>query len=160
MTPIFSQLRSLVIIPTLQHLGLDSPAARNLVLGTAAQESGGAYLAQWPSGPARSFWQIEPATAVDLEDNFVPSHKVLGDKLRQLSSGLWPIDIELAVNLPYACATCRLLYYRIPAALPAATDLAGLGAYWKRYYNTPLGAGTAEEWVASFARCIGAPPDV
>jgi hypothetical protein len=155
----FLQLRELVVIPTLTHLGLDSPAARNLVLGTAAQESGGSYLAQL-GGPALGFWQIEPATHGDLLINFVAHRPELDSKLEALMTAAADgLALEMAWNLRYGCAVCRLLYYRIPAPLPEAADLAGLGAYWKQFYNTPLGAGTADEWVTSFRNLIGEPPD-
>jgi hypothetical protein len=159
-TPIFAQLRSLVIVPVLGQLGLDSPAARNLVLGTAAQESGGAFLAQYPTGPARGFWQIESATHQDLLDRFLPSRPDLATTLAALRASEPAADQQLATNLAYAAAICRLLYFRIPEDLPAATDLPALGAYWKRWYNTEAGAGTAAEWTASFNRLIGDPPDV
>jgi len=159
-TPIFAELRSLVIVPVLGQLGLDSPAARNLVLGTAAQESGGAFLAQYPAGPALGFWQIEPATHQDLLDRFLPARPDLATSLALLRAGEPAAEQQLATNLAYAAAICRLLYYRIPDPLPAAADLAALGAYWKRWYNTDAGSGTAAEWTASFNRLIGDPPDV
>ncbi|HEV2650775.1 MAG TPA: hypothetical protein VGU69_05935, partial [Rhizomicrobium sp.] len=59
----FAQLANVVVRPTLARLGLnDGPVALNLLLGTAAQESGGTYLAQYPTGPALGLWQIEPNT--------------------------------------------------------------------------------------------------
>ena len=57
-------LRVEVIRPALRALDLWSPAAEDLVLGTAAQESGLAYLRQIGGGPALGLWQIEPATQI------------------------------------------------------------------------------------------------
>jgi hypothetical protein len=44
---------------------------------------------------------------------------------------------------------CRVHYYRVPAALPPAGDLAEQAAYWKRYYNTELGRGTVEHFLGT-----------
>ena len=41
---------------------------------------------------------------------------------------------------------CRVHYYRAPTKLPEAEDLDGLAHYWKKYYNTELGAGKPEEF--------------
>jgi hypothetical protein len=155
--PLFIQLRTLVIEPTLTYLGLAEPAAINLLLGTAAQESGMQYLAQYPTGPARGIYQIEPATHHDLLDNFVKFHPELQVRLNKLVFDALDGDQQLVVNLSYATAICRLLYRRAPAPLPAATDIPGLGAYWKQHYNTPLGAGHPDEFVANFQRHIGDP---
>ena len=153
----FVQLRVRVIQPTLAYLGLDEPAAINLVLGTAAQESAGQFLAQYPTGPARGFWQIEPATHHDLLDNYVAFHPDIKARLDELAFAAMDRDQQLVVNLAYSAAICRLLYRRAPRPLPAPDDLAGLGTYWKEFYNTPLGAGKAEEWVANYLRLVGAP---
>ena len=39
----------------------------------------------------------------------------------------------------YATAVARLIYWRVPRPLPAASDLDGLAAYWKTHYNTAAG---------------------
>lgn len=155
--PFFVQLRTRVVQPTLGFLGLDSPAALNLVLGTAAQESGGNYLAQWPCGPALGLWQIEPATRQDVHANFLDGHAELHGKVLRLVAPYPDLDMQLASNLAYAAAICRLIYFRVPEVLPAATDLAGLAGYWKRYFNTPAGGGTTSEFLFNFAKYIGDP---
>ena len=50
--------------------------------------------------------------------------------------------------MQYGAAICRLCYYRAPGALPDEGDPEGQARYWKRYYNTPLGAGTVEKYIA------------
>jgi hypothetical protein len=157
--PLFLQLRYLVIEPTLAYLGLSDPAATNLLLGTAAQESGFRFLAQYPTGPARGIYQIEPATHHDLLDNFVKFHPDLAARLSELVFAACDRDQQLTVNLSYATAIARLLYLRAPGPMPKPTDIPGLAAYWKQHYNTPLGAGQPEEFVANFQRYIGEPSD-
>lgn len=59
-----------VIRPALAVIGLQSVAAEQLLLGTAAAESRlGTYLHQQGNGPALSPWQIEPATHEDVWRN-------------------------------------------------------------------------------------------
>jgi len=47
----------------------------------------------------------------------------------------------LMVDLRYATAIARLVYWRVPKRLPEADDIEALARYWKTHYNTPLGAG-------------------
>jgi hypothetical protein len=163
--PFFSQLRSRVIVPTLQKMAaivpaLDGSAARNLVLGTAAQETGGKYLAQWPTGPGCGLWQMEPATRDDIVANFLPRFPTLQTLVESMRGIVFDPDDELVGNLHYGCAITRLFYYRIQAKLPAPSDVTALGQYWKTYYNTAAGAGTVDQFVTNFHNIIGAPPDV
>ena len=46
------QQQDMVIAPALDKLGLWSPSAEELVLGTAIVESGLTYIRQWGDGPA------------------------------------------------------------------------------------------------------------
>jgi len=158
------QLRDVVIVPTLIALEMYSDAAVALLLGTCAQESQmGRFLRQLGAGPARGIWQMEPATHDDLWDNYLAYQPELASKIRDLMShGVFKsgekaaLHRELATNLAYACAMARVHYRRIKAPLPAADDIAGLAAYWKRFYNTPLGAGTEEEFRRNWAAYVEA----
>jgi len=155
------QLRLHVVRPTLTALGLWSEAAENLVLGTAAHESGGfRWIDQVTGpndeilGPAYGLYQIEPATHDDLWKNFLSFRGPLASRARKFLAEE-PSDVrQLATNLAYATAICRLLYYRRPEPLPAADDLPALGAYYKAHYNTPLGKGTAAEWIENYRRYV------
>lgn len=146
-------LRSLVIVPTLQRLDLYSPAAANLLLATAIAESvvgGWQHLAQ-VGGPALGLYQIEPATHRDVWENFLRFRNPLRGKVWGLSASgqrqgplAVPQDGELIWNLAYATAIARIVYARDPEPLPPAHDLPALGAYWKRVFNTAGGKGTVE----------------
>lgn len=153
-----NHLRYLVIAPTLEHLGLHSMAAENLLMGTAAQESRlGRYLAQVGGGPALGIYQIEPATHRDVWDNFLAYHADLASKVRGIASQHWfddDPDGELVRNLAYATAIARLCYYRRPEPLPDADDLPGLARYWKQHYNTAKGAGTPMEFIANYQALV------
>src|SRR3954469_3472805 len=60
-----AQFRNFVVRPILDYLGLASPAAENLLVGTALYESGLEALDQWTGpgdatlGPAFGIYQIE-----------------------------------------------------------------------------------------------------
>ncbi len=149
---IVDTLEKSVIAPVFEHLAghvprLDSPAARRLLLGTALVESGGREIFQRSGGPAVSLFQIEPATFADVWERYLSERLVLRDAVSALAwPGIEPV-VQLPVNQHLACAVARIRYWMTPAPLPEANDLAALGAYWKRHYNTSQGAGTVEKFV-------------
>lgn len=144
------QLRDYILIPVLNDLGLNSTAAVELMLGTAMQESGLVAVHQYGGGPALGLWQIEPATVQDLLSNFILYKPKLQDVINRLAFDGRDMIEQIPGNLYYAAAMSRIFYYRVPAALPAAGDIQGQAAYYKRYYNTPAGAATVEQYIANW----------
>lgn len=148
-----SQFRDLVDEVVLA-LGLHSAAAVNLLLGTAAQESRfGTYLRQIGQGPALGVFQMEPATERDIWENFLRYKPGLAQKIKEATGASGPGQ-HLRWNLAYQIAMARVHYLRQPGTLPADNDIAGLAAYWKQHYNTPLGKGTVEEFAANYRRYV------
>lgn len=151
------QLHEYVVRPALVYIGLHSPSAAQLVMGTIAQESAcGRYLRQLGPGPARGIAQMEPATHGDHWRWLRRSAKraSLAEALESIAgsnTGANPPADALMGNLFYAAAMCRVHYYRRPEPLPEAGDWRGHAEYWKRWYNTEAGAGTVEQ----FARAVG-----
>lgn len=142
--------RDCVVAPTLRYLGLHSLAAEQLVLGTAVHESGLRYLRQLGGGPALGLFQMEPATHRDIWRNYLAFKPVLAGRVLKMRA-LWATtERQLTNNAAYACAMCRLHYYRRREPLPKTGDAQALGWYWKRYYNTESGAGTATQFVTVF----------
>ncbi|HUZ74913.1 MAG TPA: hypothetical protein VMU87_18155 [Stellaceae bacterium] len=151
-----SDLLHRVIRPTLSTLGLDGPDADALLLATAAQESGcGDRLAQL-AGPALGLWQMEPATHGDIIGNFLGTRPTLARAVAALALPAMTRVEQLAGNLYYACAMARLVYRRAPAPLPPWNDADAQARYWKDHYNTPRGAGTVEQFLASRRTIAGA----
>ena len=152
------QLLELVIRPTLKKLGLHSEAAEQLVIGTIWQESRGEYIKQLGGGPALGLAQMEPATHDDIWYNFLAYKRKLANSITEFASvqslddDMLPDAKELIGNLNYAVAMCRVHYLRVKAPLPKAGDVKGMAAYWKQYYNTPLGAGKPQEFVENFPK--------
>ena len=146
------QLLIHIIRPVLKHLELWSVGAERLVLGTACQESEcGRWLVQI-NGPALGAWQMEPATHDDIVNNYLAFRPELKSRV-----GYWAAQgftaPQLAWNLGYGEAMCRLRYRRIPRAIP--DTLQGQAEYYKINYNTPLGAGTAQQYVSNWQRFVG-----
>ncbi|GAC86661.1 hypothetical protein Gbth_091_010 [Gluconobacter thailandicus F149-1 = NBRC 100600] len=152
------QLKYEIVRPTLIALGLWSPAAENLLTGTALAESRAAYVRQVGGGPALGIWQMEPATHDDCWTNFLrfPAQSRLATKLQSMLASDLTRQQQLITNLRYACAMARIRFYRARDALPASTDAAGLSAYHKNHYNTAQGAADAAANVAFFAEAIAA----
>lgn len=148
----------LIIAPTLTALGLDSPGARELLLGTASHESDLQYLKQI-SGPALGLYQMEPATHDDIWANYLAYREPIASKLleyvgAEAASGIYrqPDANEMVWNLRYATAMARIHYLRVPEPLPLATNVQAMARYWKAHYNTVLGAGTESQFVSAYER--------
>lgn len=154
------QLREYVIRPALNAIGLWSQAAENLVYGTGLIESGYMFLDQTTPGPgpAYGFWQMEAPTHHDLWMNYLKYQPAPLRKLLVMMAGCGletPPPVEtMHGNMFYAVAMCRLQYRRQDAPLPGAEDAAGLAAYWKKFYNTPLGAGTIAKAIPQFRQAV------
>lgn len=132
-------------------------------MGTIAQESHlGTYLKQLGTGPALGICQMEPATHRDIWNNYLKYNSSLSALMWTLaldngmftSNGSHPHETQLIGNLYYSIAMCRIHYLRIKAPLPKAGDVAGYAAYWKKYYNTPLGKGTEAEFIANYQKYV------
>ncbi len=141
------QFHGLVIRPAVRCLGLGSPAAERLLLGTALTESGLRHLRQ-VRGPARGLYQVEPATLRDLYANWLPRHPKLAEGLGLLTAPQGAHEDQLIWNLAYATAIARLIYYRRPEPLPRADDLPALAEYWKAHFNTAAGKGAPADFIA------------
>ena len=146
------ELLEYVIRPALNKIGLGGHDAEQLVLGTAIVESGLQYLHQLGGGPAIGLWQMEPATFTDIYANYLRYQSPLSGALASIGV-VFPIDAnQMAWNLYYGAAMCRIHYRRVKAPLPKTLD--GCAEYWKEYYNTPLGKGTVRKYVKSFNNMV------
>lgn len=155
-----NHLRHQIIRPVLKYLEPEIPyslAAENLLLGTCAQESQmGHYLVQLGDGPARGIFQMEPVTHDDIFENFLDYRAPLKEKISALSIRVFISEDgedDLIGNLYYTAAMARVHYYRQPAALPA-DNVYDLAAYWKKWYNTPLGRGLIEEYITNYDKYV------
>ena len=144
-TAIFTE----VVEPVVEILG-GGQAAAQLVYRTGLAESGYATRRQYGDGPARGYWQMEPATHDDIVNNFLAYRNELWNKVREASDVRLDTGFDaetLETNDRYACAMCRVHYMRVPASLPYYGALEAQAEYWKKHYNTPLGKGTVEHFI-------------
>lgn len=162
-------LRQFVIRPTLEHLGMWSEAAENLVFGTIAHESviGNVHYLKQAVGPALGIGQVEPATHDDNWLNYLRYRMKEGQPgfrvSRLVPPWAWdagmstdgfkvPSHLLLITSLEYNIAQCRIKYFRVPEKLPDAEDLEGLGCYWDTYYNANPEHGFPHDWVSAYLR--------
>lgn len=134
--------------PTLKAIDLYSLEAEKLLMGTAAQESNFRNVFQAGGGPAKGPFQMETITHDDLWSRIVRRHSALELKIRALLNGAAPSAPMLMGNAAYAVAMCRVKYWSVRDSIPR--DLTGWSQYWKRWYNTPLGKGSPDEFIANW----------
>lgn len=141
----------------------------HLLLGTAAQESGLVWTRQrmprWESGTGGfSRWQLESGSIKDslaylkarpemlkraTQFLFDDSHaSIVWITACSVETLLWVMRFTDANRL--GCLMARLHYLRVSDPVPSG--LAEQAAYWKQYYNTHLGAGKPEQYIASWKR--------
>ena len=130
-----------------------SDTAIELVYNTGLVESKYEYIKQIGTGPAKSFWQVEPETAVDNCKNFIAIRPELVERVADILN-IDPINIVepdpvfwdwmLHSNNAAGILHCRIKYWRVQESIPPGVD--GLAYYWKKYYNTAEGAGTEEHF--------------
>ncbi|MFZ0694671.1 MAG: hypothetical protein WAN51_11075, partial [Alphaproteobacteria bacterium] len=101
-------------------------------------------------------YQMEPNTANDIWNNFLKYRQPLAKKIESLLSSPTASKVQdLQNNDRYATAMARAHYARAPMPLPQFNDIPAMAAYWKQYYNTPLGAGSPAEFIASWNKTMG-----
>ncbi|MFA4990569.1 MAG: hypothetical protein WC579_01495 [Candidatus Paceibacterota bacterium] len=142
------QLKKLIEI-TLKKLGdkFYSKKAVDLLLRTAIVESNAKYIYQLGNAPARGFFQIEPATAKSIYDNFLLYRPELLERINEIVGIGWhkDLDYKLSSDIGLGIILARLKYYPNPTPIP--DDLAGQAYYWKKNYNTEKGAGSIEKFI-------------
>ena len=161
-------------LPEIRRLCADCAArfpnpehATNLLLGTAAQESHFVYRRQIGFGDelrgAFGLWQVEPGSmksSVSLLNRrpefLVASLTFLASYQHSLCALLRTYKIADIAGImrfpagdPMACLFARLHYLRVPAPIP--DTIQAQADYWKRYYNTRLGKGTAKQYLDNWA---------
>jgi len=118
-------------------------SAEQLLMGTAAVESGLHKLRQYGGGPAIGFWDI--LKRLDREQ-----YADLRLSLVCLATVQEPEPDEMAWNLRFAAAMARMKYRDAKPDLPEPWDIAGFEAYHKRFYNSALGATRPGEFTRAW----------
>ncbi len=134
-----------------------SADAISLVIRTCVYESDLYHLKQVGGGPARGFPQIELSTAKDILWRYLGLdrkaelrervHSIIGFDPVSLADDDYQLDLQLQGNMILGIVCCRLKYGMIPKPLPPKDDRKAQGRYYKDYYNSSGGKGTAEDFV-------------
>lgn len=152
------QLLDHIITPTLKYMGGNycTDNARMLLLATAAIESKCGYYIKQVGGPALGVWQMESATHDDIWVNcdalFKSRFKL---RIVRMAFKKSPLSVHenMIVSPMYACAMARLKYSMDAEPLPDHNNLMAMYVYYKRIYNTPLGASTYAKFEAAYIAC-------
>jgi hypothetical protein len=121
-----------VIKPTLDYLAVDSDAAEQLLLGTAAQGSDFDPFCHRRRG--LGLYQITAKQHRNAWDNYLAYRPDLASRVRGLASQhqfLKNPDQELTTNLAYSTAIAWIIYLQSESQLPAADDADGLSHFWE-----------------------------
>ncbi|PCJ92053.1 MAG: hypothetical protein COA46_05800 [Porticoccaceae bacterium] len=146
-------LRHLVIRDTLNYLDDWSLAAENLLLGTAAQESG---LGGWNKGRRVGLYHITPAMHRAVWDKYLVNNPSLASEVRGMAgqqSFFRAPHGELVTNLKYATAIAWMIYRRANQQLPDAQNPIELGKFWHRHFH-PKAKGTVADFVSNYQLLI------
>jgi hypothetical protein len=121
-----------------------------LLVATAAQETQfGLHLHQTGAGPALGVFQVEPATLDDLWRNFITGNARFKPALDAcMVPGIDPKD-QIMWNLKFSAVVARLNYYRVKEPLPTSVSFDTLWHYYKKYWNSDLGAATESSFRAA-----------
>ena len=153
------QLRSYIkdvlwVFSSMLSKQLDTDDVIELLMLTAAHESRlGTYLHQWNGGPARGIFQIELATWSDIWNNYLKHRPTMYAAVKDFESKA-PQDIDMKGNLALQIVMARVHYLRVPEAIPSKKNLYEMALYYKRYWNTYLGAATIKGAMESYKRYV------
>ena len=138
---------------TLTEFGYFTKDSANLVLGTIAQESSyGKYRRQLGDGPALGIAQMEPNTFNDIVENFLKYRPYIIDAIKRTCDITELKAEDLETNDKLAICMCRVQYLRCKEKIPDTIE--GYAKLWKLRYNTPLGAGTEEEFIKNYNKYV------
>jgi hypothetical protein len=113
------EFQTTIVKPVLEATGNWTAESEMLLMGTAAQESQLIYTRQLGGGPARGYFQMEPATHDDCWTNYINYRAGLKAQILAIrSSPGEPNAAEMEADPKYAAAMARVRYMRVPAAIP------------------------------------------
>ncbi|WP_257285342.1 hypothetical protein [Endozoicomonas sp. SESOKO1] len=152
------ELRHYVVRPALKHLDMWSPTGENLLLGTAAIESGLGFHLKLANHQALGIYQISPRMHRNIWDFFLAPHAELSSKVRGLASQrefLSHPHHELATNLVYATAIAWLIYHRSGIQIEAIDkeDITAMGRLWQKRFHS-RNPGTIQSFCESYQTMI------
>jgi hypothetical protein len=154
-----SQLKTVIVEPALNCIGLFSDAAVNLLLGTTAQETlMGRYIVQTDIAPfdgGIGIYQMQQKTYDYIWDRRIEASVAMKAKIKlYLGYDGKPMAARMASDLALATIMARLYYANNLEMLPEANDLKGLARYYKIYWNTMSGSATEDQFIANYKEYV------
>lgn len=147
-------LRQWAIRDTLKYLDDYSLSAENLLVGTAAQESGlGICLHE---GKRWGIYHLTTTAHKAVWDKYLIHNPELASRIRGMAgqrSFLKDPNAELITNLKYTTAIAWMVYRRCEQPLPEAEDVAGLAKYWHRHFH-PKPTGTEQQFIRNYRELV------
>jgi hypothetical protein len=134
-----TDLRELIIRPTLVALNEWSQTAEDLLMGTAAQESQLGFRMHADDDSGIGLYRISTQTHTQVWDNYLITDPELASRLRGLASQqqfLKSPHNELIINLSYATGVAWMIYKRHNPAFSDNPNVHELATYWLHYYCT------------------------
>ena len=155
------ELRHYVVRPTLKHMGMWNQAAENLLLGTAARESGLGFHLKPANTQALGIYQISPRMHRNIWDHYLAQKSELSSLVRGLASQrefLSHPHHELATNLAYSTAIAWLVYWRtgIDFKKLEPENTQALARIWQKYFHSRC-PGNKESFVDSYQQLLVEP---
>ena len=155
-----TDLRDYVVRPTLEKLGVWTPAMETLLLGTAAQASDiGSHV---KSAQGFGIYAIDTETHKDVWDKFLAFDADRASFVRGLASQrefLKAPDFELITNLAYATAIAWGIYASRDAQLPQdASDLNAIAESWYQLYPGNAESKSKTDFIESYHQLVSEGP--
>lgn len=159
------QFRKCIIRPALTSVGLYSADAEELLIATMAHESlGGTYLVQHP--PAATELDASKLGALGVYQMETPTHNDIWERTISKRSNLeglilrscnynedyLPTSLNMIWDMRYATIMARMFWIRIAAPIPHAQDINAIWEYYKKYWNTHLGAAKKEQFIQNYTK--------
>ncbi|MGF1877292.1 hypothetical protein L4D77_18460 [Photobacterium frigidiphilum] len=136
---------------------MNTESAVIIMLMIAAHESDCLKYSLQIKGPAISFLQMEPDTFNHNISWLKANRPQLMDVINQLSPIPNDYAFEMAMYPEFAIGMGRANLLRFPEKLPDASDLTGLAAYAKKYWNTYKGKATWGDYLKAYQRFMNIP---
>ncbi len=160
-----TELRKLVVKPTLESLNAYSEATENLIVGTAAQESElGFHLNIGPTEANHNqdmgygIYRITAKEHQQVWDCYLVNHPQLASDIRGLASQhefLKNPHLELATNLSYATAIAWAIYQSNGATALADEDLPSMAQTWfSCFHHSAENNGSPENFTENYRRLV------
>ena len=147
-------LRHWAIRDTLKYLDDYSLSAENLLLGTAAQESGLGLCMH--EGKRWGIYHLTTTIHKAVWDKYLIHNPELASRIRGIAgqhSFLADPNAELITNLKYATAIAWMVYRRCNQPLPDADDVEGLAKYWHRHFH-PKPIGSEQQFIRNYRELV------